>query len=153
MKFTAYLLAAALSLSSGGALHANSYGSVEPLANPAVIDTTPLSAQPLRVREAFATRLFQCGITSRVIDALSKTGAITTINNLNTQFTVGAGGFAGRTNPSFVFTVIDDGPNAASARDIRILTDGLGYVMSQASGFLLDADDPGTSIFLLSTSC
>jgi hypothetical protein len=73
---------------------------------------------------------------------LSETGAITTINNLNTQFTVGAGGFAGRTNPSFVFTAIDNGPNAASAGDIRILTDSLGYVMSQASGFLLDADDP-----------
>jgi hypothetical protein len=147
MKFTAYALAAVLSLSSGGALHANSYGSVEPLANPAVIDTTGLSAEPLRVREAFATRLFQCGITGRVIDALSKTGAITTINNLNTQFTVGAGGFAGRTNPSFVYTMIDNGPNAASARDIRILTDSLGYVMSQASGFLLDADDPGNFDF------
>jgi hypothetical protein len=82
-----------------------------------------------------------------VIDALSTTGAITTINNLNTQFTVGAGGFAGRTNPSFVYTVIDNGPNAASARDIRILTDSLGYVMSQASGFLLDADDPGNFDF------
>ncbi len=147
MKFTAYVLAAVLSLSSGSVLHANSYGSVEPLANPAVIDTTPISAQPLRVREAFATRLFQCGITGRVIDALSKTGAITTINSLNTQFSVGAGGFAGRTNPSFVYTVIDNGPNAASARDIRILTDSLGYVMSQASGFLLDADDPGNFDF------
>jgi hypothetical protein len=147
MKFTACLLAAVVTLSSGGALRANSYGSVEPIANPAVIDTTPLSAQPLRVREAFATRLFQCGITGRVIDALSKTGAITTINNLNTQFSVGAGGFAGRTNPSFVFTVIDNGPNAASARDIRILTDSLGHVMSQASGFLLDADDPGNFDF------
>jgi hypothetical protein len=68
---------------------------VEPLANPAVIDTTPLSEQPLRVREAFATRLFQCGIVGQVVDALSETGAITTINNLNTQFAVGAGGFAG----------------------------------------------------------
>src|SRR5262245_3163803 len=110
MKFTAYVLAAVLVLSPGSALHANSYGSVEPVANPAVIDTTPLSEQPLRVREAFATRLFQCGIVGQVVDALSKTGAITTINDLNTRFTVGAGGFAGRTNPSFVYTVIDDGP-------------------------------------------
>jgi len=147
MKFTAYVLAAVLVLSPGSALHANSYGSVEPVANPAVIDTTPLSEQPLRVREAFATRLFQCGIVGRVVDALSNTGAITTINDLNTRFTVGAGGFAGRTNPSFVYTVIDNGPNAASAGDIRILTDSLGYVMSQASGFLLDADNPGNFDF------
>ena len=81
MKFTAYVLAAVLFLSPGGALRANTYGSVEPLANPAVIDTTPLSEQPLRVREAFATRLFQCGIVGQVVDALSETGAITTINN------------------------------------------------------------------------
>ena len=147
MKFTACVLAAVLFLSPGGVLRANTYGSVEPLANPAVIDTTPLSEQPLRVREAFATRLFQCGIVGQVVDALSETGAITTINNLNTQFAVGAGGFAGRTNPSFVYTVIDNGPNAASAGDIRILTDSLGYVMSQASGFLLDADDPGNYDF------
>ena len=55
---------------------------------------------------------------------------------------MGAGGFAGRTNPSFVYTVIDAGPNAASADDVRVLTDSLGYVLSQGSGFLLDADDP-----------
>lgn len=48
--------------------------------------------QPLKIREAFATRLLQCGIVSRVVDALSSTGAITTINDLNTRFAVGAGG-------------------------------------------------------------
>ena len=36
-------------------LQANTYGSVEPLANDAVIDTSALRAQPLRVREAFAS--------------------------------------------------------------------------------------------------
>jgi hypothetical protein len=41
-----------------------------------------------------------------------------------------------------VFTVIDDGPNAATAADVAILTDSLGYVMSQGSAFLLDADNP-----------
>src|SRR4029450_9480061 len=114
-------------------LQANKYGSVEPIANAAVIDTAALSRQPLKVREAFATRLLQCGIVNQVVEALSSPRAITTINGLNTSVAVGAGGFAGVTNPSFVYTVLDDGPNAASAADVRMLTDSLGYVRSQAS--------------------
>ncbi len=122
-------------------VQANKYGSVEPIANAAVIDTSALRHQPLKVREAFATRLLQCGIVDRVVQALSAAKAITTINDLNTHVSVGAGGFEGFTNPSFVFTVIDDGPNAASIDDVKVLTDSLGYVMSQASAFLLDSDD------------
>jgi hypothetical protein len=128
-------------------VQANTYGSVEPIANPAVIDTTPLRDQPLKVREAFATRLLQCGIVSQVVDALSSTRAITTVNDLNTHFAVGAGGFAGETNPAFVYTVIDSGPNAASQRDVKVLTDSLGYVLSQGSAFLLDADTPSSFDF------
>jgi hypothetical protein len=130
-----------------GILQANKYGSVEPIANAAVIDTTPLTRQPLKVREAFATRLLQCGIVNQVVEALSSTRAITTINGLNTSVAVGAGGFAGFTNPSFVYTVLDDGPNAASIGDLKILTDSLGYVLSQASAFLLDSDDPSSLDF------
>ena len=81
------------------------------------------------------------------MDALSSTGAITTINALNTHLAVGAGGFAGRTNPSYVYTVIDNGPNAASVEDVKVLTDSLGYVMSQASAFLLDVDNPSSFDF------
>jgi hypothetical protein len=147
MRVSVRLVTAVVSFSLCGTLHADTYGSVEPIANAAVIDTRPLSDQPLRAREAFATRLLQCGIVSRVVDALSSTGAITTINDLNTHVAVGAGGFAGRTNPSFVFTVIDDGPNAASLADIKVLTDSLGYVMSQASAFLLDADNTSSFDF------
>jgi hypothetical protein len=148
MRVIARVVTAVLSIAVfSSTLQANKYGSVEPIANPAVIDTRPLLDQPLRVREAFATRLLQCGLVNRVVDALSSTGAITTVNGLNTHVEVGAGGFAGFTNPSFVFTVIDAGPNAASIRDVQILTDSLGYVMSQASGFLLDADDPSSFDF------
>jgi hypothetical protein len=125
----------------------NTYGSVEPIANSAVIDTAPLREQSLDVREAFAQRLLQCGIVNRVIDALSSSGSLTTINGLNTRFEVGAGGFAGATNPSYVYTVMDGGPNAASNDDIKVLTDSLGYVMSQGSAFLLDADDPASFDF------
>ena len=67
--------AVVLSFSLYGTLQANTYGSVEPIANSAVIDTRALTNQPLNVREAFATRLLQCGIVSRVVDALSSTGA------------------------------------------------------------------------------
>jgi hypothetical protein len=142
MRFNSRLVTAVLFLSLCSTVQANKYGSVEPIANPAVIDTTPLRDQPLKVREAFANRLLQCGIVSRVVDVLSSTGAINTINNLNTSFAVGAGGFAGHTNPSYVYTVIDDGPNAASIDDVKVLTDSLGYVLSQGSAFLLDSDDP-----------
>jgi len=147
MRVIASFVTAVLSFSLCGTAQANTYGSVEPLANPAVIDTGPLRDQPLKVREAFATRLLQCGIVSRVVDALSSTGAITTINDLNTHFAVGAGGFAGSTNPSYVYTVIDNGPNAANAGDVKVLTDSLGYVMSQGSAFLLDADNPSSFDF------
>jgi hypothetical protein len=147
MKFTARVITAVLVLSLSSTLQANKYGSVEPIANPAVIDTTPLSDQPLRVREAFASRLLQCGVVDRVVDVLSSTRAITTINNLNTSLAVGAGGFAGETNPAYVYTILDAGPNAASIEDVKVLTDSLGYVLSQGSAFLLDSDDPSSFDF------
>lgn len=126
---------------------ANTYGSVEPIANPAVINTDPLRDQSLGVREAFAERLLQCGVVRQVIAVLSSNGGITTINGLNTHLEVGAGGFAGATNPAYVYTVIDSGPNAASHQDISVFTDSMGYVMSQGSAFLLDADDPDSFDF------
>jgi hypothetical protein len=147
MRITASLVAVALSITLNATLQANTYGSVEPIANPDVIDTTPLRNQPLRVREAFATRLLQCGVVGQVVDVLSATRAIKTINNLNTSFSVGAGGFAGETNPAYVYTVIDSGPNAASQSDIKVMTDSLGYVLSQGSAFLLDADNPDSFDF------
>jgi hypothetical protein len=147
MRVTGRFFAAALSFFLSATLQANTYGSVEAIANRTVIDTTALQQQPLRIREAFVTRLFQCGIVNQVVDVLSSTGAVTTINDLNTHFAVGAGGFAGETNPAFVYTVIDSGPNAASRRDIKVLTNSLGYVLSQNSGFLLDADNASSFDF------
>ena len=145
-RLTAAVLTVALAVPCS-TLHANKYGSVEPIANSDAIDTALLSGQSLRVREAFANRLLQCGIVNQVVVALSKTRAVTTLNGLNTSVAVGAGGFAGSTNPSFVFTVLDDGPNAASAADVMVLADSLGYVMSQASAFLLDSNDPSAFDF------
>lgn len=147
MRVTGRFFAAALSFFLSATLQANTYGSVEAIANPTVIDTSALHDQPLRVREAFVTQLFQCGIVNQVVDVLSSTGAVTTINQLNTSFAVSAGGFAGETNPAFVYTVIDNGPNAASQRDVKVLTNSLGYVLSQNSAFLLDADNPSSFDF------
>ena len=147
MRVNAIVTTAVVSFWLCSPVQANKYGSVEPIANPAVIDTSALRDQPLPVREAFARRLLQCGIVDRVVQALSATKAITTINDLNTHVSVGAGGFAGATNPSYVFTVIDAGPNAASTDDVKVLTDSLGYVMSQASAFLLDSDDTSSFDF------
>jgi hypothetical protein len=128
-------------------VRANTYGSVEPIANPAVIDTSLLRDQNLKVRVEFAKRLFGCGIVDDVVDVLTRAHAISTVNDLNTHFQVGAGGFAGHTNPAYVYTVIDDGPDAASLTDVKVLTDSLGYVLSQGSAFLLDADDSASFDF------
>jgi hypothetical protein len=141
------LKATVLSLALAGTALANTFGSVEPIASQAVIDIGPLRNQSLDVREAFADRLLQCGIVDRVVATLSSTASVTTVNGLNTRVQVGAGGFAGHTNPSYVYTIIDRGPNAASHDDINVLTDSLAYVMSQDSAFLLDADDPNSFDF------
>ena len=147
MKTAPLLCTVLVSLAASGAARANTYGSVEPIANPAVVDTRLLRDQPLGVREAFAERLLECGIVDQVIRALSSTRAIGTVNGLNTRFEVAAGGFAGSTNPAYAYTVIDSGPNAASRADVKVLTDSLGYVLSQGSAFLLDADDTSSFDF------
>ena len=131
----------------GPSAAANTYGSVEPIPNPDVIDTGPLRDQSLAVKEAFAERSFECGVVDEVIDALTSSGAVTTIDGLNTSFDVAAGGFAGETNPAFVYIVVDSGPNAASTADIETLTNSLGYVLSQGSAFLLDGDNPAAFDF------
>jgi hypothetical protein len=147
MRFSARVIAAVFLVSVCVPLHADTFGSVEPIANSAVIDTGALRDQSLKVRAAFAEKLLQCGVVSQVVDVLTSTGAITTINGLNTRVSVGAGGFAGNTNPAYVYTVMDDGPNAASLGDVKILTDSLGYVLSQGSAFLLDSEDPASFDF------
>ncbi len=131
---------------SGGAFEdfdpSLTYGSVEAIPNPAVVDTQPLRSQDLAVREAFVGHVLACGYVDRVLDALAVTGAIRTLDGDNSSFAVGAGGFNGRTTASIVYTVVDSGPDAAAESDIEVLTNSLGYVLSQGSAFLLDADDP-----------
>jgi hypothetical protein len=132
---------------SAGAALAETFGSVEPIASTTVVDISPLVAQDLDIRAAFAERLLQCGIVDDVEQLLSKQRVTRTINDRNTRVHVAGGGFAGNTNPTYAFTVVDSGPNAATHADFQRLTDSLGYVMSQDSVFLLDGDDPTTFDF------
>ena len=150
-RVAAALVVVTLSLSLVGSASAGtfeefdpslSYGAVEAIPNPAVVDTQPLRSLSLSVREALVERVVVCGYVDRVLDALSDADAITTIDDDNSAFAVAAGGFAGRTTASIAYTVVDSGPDAATERDIEVLTNSLGYVFSQGSAFLLDADDP-----------
>ena len=126
---------------------ANTYGSVEPVPNPAVLDTSALRGADISVRIAFAERVKECGVIDEVVDVLNWSEAISTVNELNTSFAVTAGGFAGATNPAYGYQIIDSGPNSASFADINVLTNSLGFVFSQGSAFLLDSDNPGSYAF------
>ncbi len=75
--------------------------------------------------------LNQCRITDDVIHSLSVNGAIHTINSNNTDAAVAAGGFEGVTDPTYVLKVNDSGSQGASATDIGILDNALGYVLNQ----------------------
>lgn len=119
---------------------ADTYGAVEPFVDEAVLDIDPLKDQDLDIRAAFAERLLQCGVVAEVENLLSAEHVISTINDRNLPFQVAAGGFAGGSNPTYAFTTVARGPNAATNHDIKLLGDSLGYVMSQGSVFLLDPD-------------
>jgi hypothetical protein len=114
---------------------ATTYISAEPIPNQDVVGQNALDlieSVGYSNVELWSNRLLnQCNIVQNVIDVLTSNGAITTINSGNTRFRVAAGGFEGVTNPSFVFTVEDSGPNAASAADVAVLSNALGYVLSQ----------------------
>ena len=82
--------------------------------------------------ELWSNRLLNdCNIVQNVIDVLASNGAISTVNSGNTRFLVAAGGFEAITDPSYVLTVQDSGPNAVSAADINVLDNALGYVLNQ----------------------
>ena len=134
------LLAALGTLWCTGSALAETVGSVEPIIDNGVIETGVLVGQELDVRAAFAERLLQCGIVDEVERLLSHERVTTTLDDRNTRFQVAAGGFQGHTNPTFAFSAIDSGANAASHADLQALTDSLGFVMTQDSVFLLDED-------------
>ena len=93
--------------------------------------------------------LSDCGIVQNVIVTLSDNKAISTIRPANTRFGVAAGGFEGVTDPSYVFRIEDSGPVAASAADIFVLDNALGYALNQGGtaqfGLSFDPTNPFTS--------
>ena len=115
---------------------ATTYISAEPIPSGDVVGQNAL-ASILSVGypnlELWSNRLLNdCNIVQNVIDVLASNGAISTVNPANTRVLVAAGGFEGITDPSYVFTVQDSGPNAVSATDIGVLDNALGYVLNQS---------------------
>jgi hypothetical protein len=129
---TVVLLAAILGSHS---VRATTYISVEPIPSRDVVGPDALAAilsAGYPHLERWSNRLLNdCGIVQDVIDVLVLNGAISTVNPVNTTFRVAAGGFESVTNPSFVATVRDSGPDAVSAEDVDVLDNALGYVLSQ----------------------
>ncbi len=83
--------------------------------------------------ELWTQRLLNdCHIVQNVIDVLADNRAIkTVVPYLNTSYRVGAGGFQGVTDPTYVFTMVDSGPVAVSPADVFVLDNALGYALNQ----------------------
>jgi len=134
-------------------LIATTFISVEPIPSEDVIGAealeTMLSAGYTNL-ERWSNRLLNdCGMVQDVIDALRAHGAITTVTGGNTRVRVAAGGFEGQTNPTFVFTVLDAGPDAVSAADVDVLDNALGYVLNQGGTTHFSPDQPHAYDFAL----
>jgi hypothetical protein len=115
---------------------AQTYVSAEPIPSVDVVGETNLNTivgigyQNL---ELWGQRVLnECRVVQNVINVLSDHGSIRTVTPGNSRYVVAAGGFEGVTNPSFVMTFENSGPAAASPRDIYVLNNALGYVLSQS---------------------
>lgn len=132
---------------------ATTYVSVEPIPGGTVVgiqDLDRILSAGFTNLELWSNRLLtECMIVQRVANVLATDGAISTINAGNTSVRVAAGGFEGGTNPSFVFEVLDSGPGAASAADINVLDNALGYVLNQEGTTHFSPDNPKAYDFAL----
>jgi len=139
------LVVAAIVLTAVHALSATTHMSVEPIPNRDVVGEDNLA----RVRSigydnlARWSELYlsQCLAVDNVIQALTAHGAISSVTSANTRVLVAAGGFEGATNPSYVFTVQDSGPGAASLSDVNVLDNALGYVLNRGGTVHFSADN------------
>jgi hypothetical protein len=133
-----FFLTIVLLVATLGAYPANAttYLSAEPIPSGDVVGQNALNmilSAGYPNLERWSNRLLHdCHIVQDVIDVLTANGAITTLNSSNTRFLVAAGGFEAVTDPSYVFTIQDSGPNAVSAADINVLDNALGYVLNQS---------------------
>jgi hypothetical protein len=117
---------------------ATTYMSIEPVPSIDLVGADQLAA----IRgigyanlERWSQRLLDdCHMVESVINALSANAAISSVRlRINTRVVVAAGGFEGRTNPSFVFTVTDSGAGSVTEADVNVLGNALGYVLNQGS--------------------
>jgi hypothetical protein len=121
----------------GHAAYATTYISVEPVPHEDVVGADNLAA----IRsigyanlERWSQRLLnECRVVDSVIDALTANATISSVTSTNTRVVVAAGGFEGRTNPSFVFTVQDSGAGSVTEADVDVLANALGYVLNQGA--------------------
>jgi hypothetical protein len=114
------------------------YMSIEPVPSIDIVGADDLAA----IRgigyanlEAWSKRLLNdCQVVESVVNALLANAAISSVRlGINTHVVVAAGGFEGRTNPSFVFTVKDSGTGSVTEADVNVLGNALGYVLNQGS--------------------
>ena len=118
-----------------GSAAAQTYISAEPIPSSQIVGTANLASiesLSYATRALWSQRLLDdCRIVQNTIDVLSDNGAISTVFPGNTRYLVAAGGFQGVTDPSYVFTIQDSGPVGASAADIFVLDNVLGYALNQ----------------------
>ena len=152
-KLACFVAIALLVAILGQPAAATTYISAEPIPNQDVVGQNALDliqSAGYSNLELWSDRLLHdCNIVQNVIVVLTSNGAITTINSANTRVRVAAGGFEAVTNPSFVFTVDDSGPNAASASDVNVLSNALGYVLSQGGTAHFSPDNSKAYAFSL----
>jgi hypothetical protein len=152
-RHTAGQIVVAIFLAAVQTLSATTYMSVEPVPNRDVVGDSNLAlirGIGYNRLERWSQRLLsECLAVDSVIDALSAHRAITSVTTTNTRFVVAAGGFEGATNPSYVFTVQDSGPGAATASDVNVLDNALGYVLNQGGTVHFSADNAKAYAFTL----
>jgi hypothetical protein len=146
-------LVAAVFLIAVHTVSATTYLSVEPVPNVDVIgqaDLNRIQSIGFANLELWSQRLLDdCHVVDNVIGALSDHEAITTVTGANTQFVVGAGGFEGQTNPSYVFTIRDSGAGSVSEADVDVLSNALGYALNQGGTAHFSPDNAKAYAFAL----
>jgi hypothetical protein len=153
-KQTVGLVVAGVLFAAAQTITATTFMSVEPVPNRDVVGEDNLKLIRgigySRLERWSELLLSQCLAVESVIEALKAHGAITSVTaGTNTHVEVAAGGFEGATNPSYVFTIQDSGPGAASESDINVLDNALGYVLSQGGTVHFSPDNHKAYAFVL----
>ena len=152
-RHTVGQIVVAIVLTAVQTLSATTYMSVEPVPNRDVVGDKNLAlirGIGYERLERWSQRLLsECLVVDTVIGALRAHGAVTSITATNTRFVVAAGGFEGATNPSYVFTINDSAPGAASANDVNVVDNALGYVLNQGGTVHFSVDNAKAYAFTL----